>query len=1096
VLSNGMQAVGGEMVRFPEKATLLGPVRVIPHEVPGFTVRSIDIQIDGSGSADDRERRIQDVAREVSGDVLAKPSDEIIAYRDGGRFVETLMPAGLQRAESPLRRGGTYLITGGLGGLGLVIARHLAESYAANLVLVSRQCLPSRESWEAFAAKVGRRDRTGQAIAELREIEALGGRVLHVAADVANIEQMRDGLSAARARFGTFDGVIHAAGVLDDGPLLSKSVESMEAVIAPKVHGATLLAELLADDPLQFFVAFSSTSAFLGPAGQVDYAAANAFLNAFAKSQRGRDVRFSAIDWGVWKDIGAGKAAAERLLGLSAPRHDILVAARHPMLSGVTSRTDRSFTVVGSVSPAQHWVLDEHRLESGQAVLPGTGYVELIAAAFREATGATKVAFNELSFLQPMFVSDEGATILQIVFSQSADGFDFEVSSQSDGATATVLNAIGSIDACDADETRRAMPAIEQPPDDGAAERPYRKQRFLKLGERWSGIERIVFGKSTAWADITLPTRFIDDLTAYQAHPAALDLATGFALELVAGYVPETDSFVPMAYGGLRLLAPLQRRVRSRVKLLSGSVESGLARFAVEITDLNGNRLVEIDRFDMRYLKDASGFGRADAPGEKRSARPALSRSEQSFVDMVACGITAKEGMTVLEQFLGARRPGPVVATSIKVPTLLALSRIAIEDMRSDKVAFERPTLDSEYEAPRDAIEKTLAQIWQNLLGVAEVGINDDFFELGGHSLIAVRLFARIKQEWGIEHPISSLFGAPTIARLADILRADIGDAAIRRDARGALPHGDSRIIVPMTKIDRDLPALFIVAGMFGNVLNLRHLASHLSDEYAVYGVQARGLLGEDRPHTRFEDMARDYIEEIQKIQPTGPYLLGGFSGGGIIAYEIAQQLRARGDTVASLVMLDTITPQVPSATTADKLRIELMRWRAEGLAYPIERLRQRRAWFKAQANKSDGALMPAEFRSREIEAGFRAACASYQVQPYYGRVDLFCPPKPIRYRLRNGRILNQYREYLDQTNHWSRYIRGQIIVHDVPGDHDSLVLEPHVRVLKKAISAVLKAALEGVCDVNEDVRSAGPGRREANTRALPPKEQSLRPQF
>jgi acyl carrier protein len=225
-----------------------------------------------------------------------------------------------------------------------------------------------------------------------------------------------------------------------------------------------------------------------------------------------------------------------------------------------------------------------------------------------------------------------------------------------------------------------------------------------------------------------------------------------------------------------------------------------------------------------------------------------------------------------------------------------------------------------------------LAAFWKELLGVQRVGLRESFFDLGGHSLIAVRLFARIKKAFQVEFPISLLFEAPTIERCAEAIRRAMKVEVRSRDAY-ARPAGPRPThLVPMHPGQGgDKPPFFLVAGMFGNVLNLRHLAHLLGNERRFYGLQALGLFGTHRPHETFEEMARDYLVELRRAQPAGPYLLGGFSGGGITALEMAHQLLAAGEEVALLAMLDTQLPCPPVLSMNERARILWQRVRRRG---------------------------------------------------------------------------------------------------------------------------------------------------------------------
>jgi len=198
--------------------------------------------------------------------------------------------------------------------------------------------------------------------------------------------------------------------------------------------------------------------------------------------------------------------------------------------------------------------------------------------------------------------------------------------------------------------------------------------------------------------------------------------------------------------------------------------------------------------------------------------------------------------------------------------------------------------------APRTRVEKIVAEIWRELLRLERVSVDADFFNLGGHSLMAVRMFTRIEQSLGIRFPITTLFRAPTVAQLAELVE--------QRD-----PTAQSWSPVVPIRARGTQPPFFGIHGLDGGVLFWRYLVAHLPDDQPFYAVQAKGINGVEPALTRIETMARVYLQEIRKTQPHGPYYLGGFSMGGEIALEIAQQLTRAGERVALLVMFDTGNP-------------------------------------------------------------------------------------------------------------------------------------------------------------------------------------------
>ena len=301
LVSNRMQQVSEEPVRNPARAVLLGPARVIPKELPGITCCSIDVDFE-SGNA-------TECAAQIVAEMASIRDNATVAFRGGERFVETLDPLNLSAAPERrrLQPRGVYLITGGLGGIGLVVAEHLAREFNARLVLVTRSPLPPEAEWEAALNDSHQTDANKQRIRKLLEIRAIAGGLLVAQGDVTNLDQMRDIVALARQHYGRIDGVFHAAGILDDGPLMLKTAESAARVIDPKVRGTLVLEEALRDAPLSCFVLFSSISSIFPPAGQVDYAAANAFLDAFALSRKDP---VTVINWGAWREVGMAARSA------------------------------------------------------------------------------------------------------------------------------------------------------------------------------------------------------------------------------------------------------------------------------------------------------------------------------------------------------------------------------------------------------------------------------------------------------------------------------------------------------------------------------------------------------------------------------------------------------------------------------------------------------------------------------------------------------------------------------------------------------------------------------------------------------------------
>ena len=310
VVSDRLHDVAGDAVS-PAKATLLGPVAVIPQEHAGLACRSVDILLPATGEADDL------VVDQLLAEVTTAPDDPVVAYRGRHRWRRTFDPVRLapDGGASRLREGGVYLITGGLGRIGLALAGHLARAVRARLVLVGRSALPARGAWDAWCATHDDRDPTVRRIRALQAMEDHGAEVLPIAADVADRPAMSAALALARSRFGALDGVIHCAGIVGDAArafITDADPEHCRAHFRAKAHGLIVLDELLREAPPALALIASSLSSVLGGQRLSAYAGANCFLDAFAQARAGRDgVAWTSVNLDSWSFADAAGRGAD-----------------------------------------------------------------------------------------------------------------------------------------------------------------------------------------------------------------------------------------------------------------------------------------------------------------------------------------------------------------------------------------------------------------------------------------------------------------------------------------------------------------------------------------------------------------------------------------------------------------------------------------------------------------------------------------------------------------------------------------------------------------------------------------------------------------
>jgi amino acid adenylation domain-containing protein/FkbM family methyltransferase len=299
VISSHTQPVAPQDPLAYEKTPLLGLIKAIPQEMPQLDCRHLDLPVD----------RPEDNAAHVLCE-LRTCGDREVAYRDGRRMVPRLEKAAWHpegRRPLPLRQGGLYLLSGGLGGIGVEVARYLLERYQARLVLLGRTPLPDRATW---ADLVGRGDARAERIEALEALEQLGGAVCYEAVDVCDLERLRAAVGAAEARWGRpLDGVFHLAGVYQERLLAEETRQSMAAVLRPKVVGGWALHQVVRQRPGAVFIGFSSVTSFFAPAMFGAYAAANRFLDCLCHHQRCQDsVQSYCFAWSAWTEVGMNRS--------------------------------------------------------------------------------------------------------------------------------------------------------------------------------------------------------------------------------------------------------------------------------------------------------------------------------------------------------------------------------------------------------------------------------------------------------------------------------------------------------------------------------------------------------------------------------------------------------------------------------------------------------------------------------------------------------------------------------------------------------------------------------------------------------------------
>jgi amino acid adenylation domain-containing protein len=425
----------------------------------------------------------------------------------------------------------------------------------------------------------------------------------------------------------------------------------------------------------------------------------------------------------------------------------------------------------------------------------------------------------------------------------------------------------------------------------------------------------------------------------------------------------------------------------------------------------------------------------------------------------LAAYVVAREGTNPttdeLRTFLGGKLPGQMVPSLITILEELPLSangkidRNALAALKTNRNGNGSESHDSRV-APNDQLELKLLKIWERVLAVGAIRIDDNFFELGGHSLLAVRLFALIEKSFGRNLPLATLFQAPTVRLLTDVLR----------EAGWSAPWSS---LVPLQSGGNRRP-FFCIHAAGGNVLEYHELARLLGPDQPFYGLQAQGLDGNKPPHTTIREMATHYIKEIREVQPEGPYLIGGRSSGGTIAFEMASQLMAAGEEVALLALLDAYPAGYFKLLPGSGSYLQRALRLARKVQSHRENLQQLTLPSKFQYILGKLKYAPAKTKHKVYRRAYKlyrrlgrplprvlknieelnfAAVKDYVPRVYPGRATIF---------LASDDLTAAY----DVEEGWQDLIGGNLEKVRVPGNHLDIVKEPYVRVLAEKLGACL----------------------------------------
>jgi acyl transferase domain-containing protein/acyl carrier protein len=774
IITSDAQDVSGDGQIEPAKSAVLGLVKLVHKEFAEASCRSVDIPSDAPA-----ER----VGGQLFAELTASTRAEQVAYRGRKRWEWgycSVLPEAADKIPAVLKEGGVYIITGGLGGIGAALAEQLGGLLRAKLILLSRGGLPDRAGWPALLESAGADDATARRVRAVEAIEAAGGEVLVCAASVLDEAQLRSVQATIEETFGPVDGIFHLAAVAGGGMLEARPREAAEQVLAPKVEGTYVLDHVFHPD---LFVLYSSISVVTGDFGLGDYIGANGVMDAFAQAEWAKGRHVVSIDWPPW--TGAGMAVDSHApsvfndlaLGRSTP-------SAHPLLRARRGEGDDVVSFDIELDP-ELWVLSEHRME-GTPTMPTTGIIELVRAAYEEVTGSPTAEIRDL-MVPAMLLAESGVQARAELRRTGGDDFTFAVEGGKPSQP-TQTYARGRVGPAPADPVaHRDLVTVREACASDTTPEFEIYSAGMDLGPRWDIIPRRLSGHGLDLVKLELPPAFADDITGFRLHPSLLDAAGTFGMSR-----PDDGKYLPFSYDRIIVRGALPSSCLSVVHHLDDT-RGELTRIDFAVVDDEGAELVTVEGYtllrvneDLKSLAVAGTVGEAAArradPDSASSAGDGTSGwGDASIVSLIRetnaeSSVSPAEGAEALRIILAAGLGPQVIVCPGGIPARKRrtdrITRSALMERLSDATTGTGTrSITTPYVAPESDAERTLAQLWQDAIGLDQVGLDDDFIELGGNSLIAVQLIGRISQRFESDISVAMLFEQRTVRRLAAALQ-------------------------------------------------------------------------------------------------------------------------------------------------------------------------------------------------------------------------------------------------------------------------------------------------------------------------------------
>ncbi|MFT5779345.1 MAG: acyl carrier protein, partial [Crocinitomicaceae bacterium] len=784
VVSNGSIEVTGGEVTSPEKSLNVGNCRVLMQEFHDTRAKYIDADL-----LETTDKRMKTLATNIIAETTSESYEAVVGYRNGHRWKEEFDKVDYVTEQNrQLRENGKYLITGGLGGIGILTAKMISDQVKAEFILTFHSAIPEKSTWNAWLKEQNDDEFIREKIEGVLEIEAKGSTVHLRQINVADFDAMNTMVTEFEAEHGAINGVIHSAGTSGGGIIPLKTAESSRPVLDSKFRGTLVLDKVFDGKELDFMLLYSSITSILGEATRLDYCSANTFLDSYAHYRNARhgDQVAASINWSGWEGLGMSTRWEKRK---SAAASITKLRASKEFLKRIHS-DDASEIFDVTFSPTNDWIINSHFIV-GQPTVVGTTFIELAHQYVQEYHSEKSVELKNLFFMSPLMFENGKHKRTRLFIDKKGGKFKFYYKTQPidkdpdadiwhDHFMGEMIFMDRKPKSVDLEDIKKRLGSERI--DSKSPRVVYNSQNkpLIELGERWDIDNDIYVGESEWLAHLKLRKEFAGDTDFFDYHPAIMDKATSFGLRFISD-----STFLPFSYKNVIPYKKLPAEVFAYARVNKAATQGGTVAIDITMISEEGVVLMEIEQYTMKQVNDLPSSAPEKGTKEENAE---IVLKELDF-------IRPDEGEQVLKQILNGVSSSQLIVypcdfnfmVKDTIPDPLKLQREREKKKEAKKNYYTRPTMETAYEEPETEIEITMAEIWRDILGIDKIGRNDTFAELGGNSLLAIQAIANIADVLEVEITAQVFYENPTIRGLAEAVITSIMDFSEMDDIEGLL---------------------------------------------------------------------------------------------------------------------------------------------------------------------------------------------------------------------------------------------------------------------------------------------------------------------